>query len=207
MLMSQMEDDHDKRSLEAIVCSQLAICYARTGQQEMAEKEILKGLDIEREDSGELSSRYASQLSSASHAWRFLDEERAHDYSLQSYEITSQTRTTNRHSASGLINLANLSKGNVSRRRKYASKAFVVLKELRQTDSIGDQEYVRIMLANAVVLNDVDDAELFDESINLASDVIGSRLEDATDQKDMNEWKRWAQMRDTVKAMKSPTAD
>ena len=63
------------------------------------------------------------------------------------------------------------------------------------------------MLANAVVLNDVDDAELFDESINLASDVIGSRIEESADQKDMNEWKRWAQMRDTVKAMKSPTAD
>ena len=201
-LMNQMEDDVEKRGLEAMICSQLGCSYARTGQRKKAEEVISRGLEIERKESGESSSRYANQLSMASLAWSRLDEERAYEYCLSSHEINEQSRGMNANSASGLINLARLSTADNSRMRTHTCEAFRVLQKLRDEKGIGDKQFVYFLLENAKFLNKVNATDLFEKSVEIASNVIESSLEQASGKNEVEEWERLLDRLRAVKALK-----
>ena len=205
-LLSQIKGNVVSRSVESNIYAQLGICYARLGQREKAEQIISKGLDIERVDSGELSSRYVNQLSLAAHAWSFLDKERAYEYCLHGYENNVKAVGLNRNCVSGLINLAKLSGADVPRRREHSLEAFRVLNELRQNEAIGDAHYVNLMLAIAQYLRFVDEMELFDQSIELASDVIQTRVEQASSNGDADIWKRLEKIRDAIEGNERPVS-
>ena len=64
-ILESIDDKSKVRESESSLCGDLAICHAMLGDTGEVDQYIDRGLEIEREDSGESSQRYANQLSKA----------------------------------------------------------------------------------------------------------------------------------------------